>query len=64
MQRCIQSEQYIDAIFFADKIFYLQLTVRQESEFLRALYDLANCYLLNKQYVRCIEIIQKYEKSA
>lgn len=63
MQRCIISEQFGDAIFFADKIMHL-ISTRHDGEFQRALYDLAHCYLLNKQHVRCVEVLQKYEKQA
>ena len=61
MQRAIVSERYTDAIFFADKVLHL-ITSKQESDFVRAVYDLANCYLLNKEYLRCIELLEKYAK--
>jgi hypothetical protein len=27
----------------------------------RACYDLAHCYLLNKEHLRCVSLIEKYE---
>ena len=61
MQLAISSEQYPDAIFFADKILHL-ITSRQEGDFVTAVYDLANCYILSKQPLRCIELLEKYAK--
>ena len=55
------SERYQDSIFFADKILHL-ISPKQESDFVRSVYDLANCYLLNKEYLRCIELLEKYGK--
>lgn len=54
-------ERYTDAIFFADKILHL-ISSKQENDFVKAVYDLANCYLLNKNYLRCIELLEKYAK--
>jgi hypothetical protein len=28
----------------------------------QAVFDLANCYLLNKEHLRCIELLEKYSK--
>jgi Anaphase-promoting complex, cyclosome, subunit 3 len=61
MQRAITYERYSTAIFFADKILHL-ITSRQAEDFVKAVYDLANCYLLNKEYLRCIELLEKYAK--
>ena len=47
MHRSIQNQRYTDAIFFADKILHL-ITSRQEGDFVTAVYDLANCYILSK----------------
>ena len=59
MQRAIQAQQYEDAIFYADKVLHL-ITSKNEGEFSQAVYDLANCYLLNKENLRCIELLDKY----
>jgi hypothetical protein len=61
MQRANSNERYCDAIFFADKILHL-ISTKQENDFIRAVYDLAKCYLLNKEYLRCIELLEKYAK--
>ena len=29
--------------------------------FIRAVYDLAHCYLMNKENLRCVQLIEKYE---
>lgn len=28
---------------------------------MKAVYDLANCYFLNKEYLRCVQLIEKFE---
>ena len=61
MQRAIQAQRYEDAIFFADKILHL-ITSKNEGDFTQAVYDLATCYLLNKENLRCIELLDKYSK--
>jgi len=43
---------YQDAIFFADKLLHLQHS--RTEHFVRAVYDLAHCYMLNKEYLRCV----------
>ena len=51
---------YQDAIFFADKILHI-LQARGSDRYVAAVYDLAHCYMLNKEYLRCVQLIEKYE---
>lgn len=55
MARAIKSTLYVDAIFFADKVLSLSTHHTQ------AVYDLANCFFLNGEYQRCIELLEKRE---
>jgi len=50
---------YVDAIFFADKI--LSLSIERTTQHTQAVYDLANCFFLNGEYLRCIELLEKQE---
>ena len=51
---------YSDAIFYSDKLLHLQSSRRTEP-FVKAVYDLGHCYLMNKEYLRCVQLIEKYE---
>jgi hypothetical protein len=44
---------YSDAIFFADKVVHLE-SARGGDVFVKAVYDLAHCYMMNKEYLRCV----------
>jgi hypothetical protein len=50
---------YSNALFYANKIFFLtsnkDMYVNSDN-----LYDLAHCFYLNKEYYRCVNLIQKY----
>ena len=52
MHTNIRNHLYTDAIFYADKI--LHLSMNRNEKFIQAVYDLANCYFLNKEYFRCL----------
>lgn len=58
MSKCIETFCYTDAIFFADKVLALSM---DKSEYAIAVYDLAYCYFLNKEYLRCVSHISKHE---
>lgn len=65
----LKSMCYQDAIFFADKLLHLQHA--RTDHFVRAVYDLgkstnlifyiAHCYMLNKEHLRCVQLVEKYE---
>jgi tetratricopeptide (TPR) repeat protein len=57
MKDYISMGLYTNALFYADKIFYLKSDQTQLTE---PLLDLAQCYYYNKEYSRCVNIIQKY----
>lgn len=59
MENAIYNECYVDAIFFADKI--LALSIPCSEQYIRAVYDLANAYFMNKEYMRCINLIEKQQ---
>ena len=59
MNKAIHNECYVDAIFFADKI--LALSIPCTEQYIRAAYDLAKAYFMNKEYMRCINIIDKQQ---
>jgi len=55
----LKSFAYLDAIFYADKVLHLlhhQGTNGGQTieEGIRAVYELAYCYFLNKEYLRCV----------
>ena len=50
---------YRDAIFFADKLLHIQQM--GTLDYCQAVYDLAHCFLLNKEYSRCVQLIEKNE---
>jgi tetratricopeptide (TPR) repeat protein len=50
---------YSNALFYADKIFYITLN-KDLSIISDNLFNLANCLYLNKEFYRCVNIIQKY----
>ena len=52
MKTNLKNLQYEDAIFYADKIVHLQPA--KSEKFVKSVYDLAHCYLLNKEYLRCV----------
>lgn len=58
MQSAINSGCYVDAIFFADKI--LALSIHNSDQYVRAVFDLANAYYLNKEFIRCVYLIEKH----
>lgn len=68
---------YQNALFYAEKVFFLTLKREEEIANLvimnnpnsnynpiyqlhEQLYDFANCLFLNKEYYRCVNLIQKY----
>ena len=53
---------YSNALFYADKIFYMSLN-KELSVISNYLFDLAQCLYLNKEYFRCVNLIQKYNMS-
>jgi anaphase-promoting complex subunit 6 len=55
----IEMGLYSNALFYADKIFYLSLN-KDLYIISDHLYDLARCFYLNKEYYRCVNLIQKY----
>ena len=61
MENAIKNECYLDAIFYADKI--LALSIHNSDQHIRAVYDLANAYFLNKEYMRCVQLIEKQSSS-
>jgi len=61
MDNAIKSEWYLDAIFFADKV--LALSIYNSDQFIKAVYDLANTYFLNKEYMRCVQLVEKHAVS-
>lgn len=60
MKANLRNMCYTDAIFFADKVVHLE-SARGGEVFVRAVYDLAHCYMMNKEYLRCVQLIEKYE---
>lgn len=50
---------YVNALFYADKILYLSPN-KDIYVISDHLYDLARCFYLNKEYYRCVNLIQKY----
>jgi len=61
MKMNLQTLCYQDAIFYADKLLHLSLTRGGGESFIKAVYDLAHCYLMNKENLRCVQLIEKYE---
>jgi hypothetical protein len=66
MKLNLQNLCYQDAIFYADKLLHLSMNRGGGSNgsadhFIRAVYDLAHCYLMNKENLRCVQLIEKYE---
>ena len=57
MNNAIKNSCYVDAIFFADKI----LTLSNDEKRFKAVYDLANCYFMNGDYQRCIDLLEKHQ---
>jgi hypothetical protein len=55
----IDMGMYSNALFYADKIFYLSLN-KDAHTISDHLFDLAKCFHLNKEYYRCVNLIQKY----
>ena len=68
---------YSNALFYAEKVFFLTLKREEEISNLinnnnsnnnynpiyqlsEQLYNFANCLFLNKEYFRCVNLIQKY----
>jgi hypothetical protein len=56
MEISMRNECYLDAIFFADKV--LALSIYNSEQYIKAVYDLANAYFMNKEYVRCVKLIE------
>lgn len=50
---------YANALFYADKIVNLSLN-KELNVISDHLFDLAQCFYLNKEYYRCVNLIQKY----
>ena len=61
MKLNLQNLCYQDAIFFADKLLHLSMSRGGADQFIKAVYDLAHCYLMNKENLRCVQLIEKYE---
>jgi tetratricopeptide (TPR) repeat protein len=59
IQLNIKNGLYNNALFYADKIFYLSLN-KEMFIISDHLFDLAHCFFLNKEYYRCVNLIQKY----
>ena len=55
MEAAMKNACYLDAIFFADKI--LALALPNTDQYIDAVYDLANALYLNKEYIRCVQLI-------
>jgi hypothetical protein len=60
MKMNLENLCYSDAIFFADKLLHLQSS-RGTEAFVKSVYDLGHCYLMNKENLRCVQLIEKYE---
>ena len=58
MHTNIRNHLYTDAIFYADKI--LHLSINRNEKYVQAVYDLANCFFLNKEYFRSVQLIEKH----
>lgn len=58
METAMKNDCYLNAIFYADKI--LALSIHNSDQYMKAVYDLANAYYLNKEYMRCIQLIEKH----
>lgn len=50
---------YASALFYANKLFYLNLN-KDLDAIPDLIYDISKCFYLNKEYYRCVNIIQKY----
>ena len=61
VQRNMDAHQYKDAIFYADKVVHLISAPAAHEEFHKAVYDLAACFLADKQNARCVELLERYE---
>jgi anaphase-promoting complex subunit 6 len=49
---------YVSAIFYADKVVSLHRNYESES-YIDATYELADCYFLNNEYLRAVQLIEK-----
>jgi outer membrane protein assembly factor BamD (BamD/ComL family) len=49
MEKHMKNDCYTNAIFFADKI--LTLSIFNDHQLPKAVYDLANAYYMNKEYI-------------
>jgi len=57
MEKAVRNTLFVDAIFFADKI--VALSIDKSDQFVHAVYDLANCYFLNNEFQRCIDLVER-----
>ncbi len=60
MDKCKETHCYQSAIFYADKI----ATLCKDSgptfpDYVSALYELAQCYFCNKEYLRVVQLLDK-----
>jgi hypothetical protein len=60
MSKCKETHCYQSAIFYADKIVTLcKDGANISQEYVDALYNLAQCYFFNKEYLRVVQLIDK-----
>jgi anaphase-promoting complex subunit 6 len=59
LKHYMENGLYSNALFYANKIFYLSFN-RDVSVISDHLYDLAHCFYMNKEFYRCVNVIQKY----
>jgi uncharacterized protein YozE (UPF0346 family) len=53
----IKTQNYKNAVFYADKIFYMNLDLTEQLH--DSLYDLCHCLYLNEEYWRCRSVLEK-----
>ncbi|CAI2361709.1 unnamed protein product [Moneuplotes crassus] len=58
VNQAITHKNYVNAIFYADKL--ISLSIDGSDCYKEAIYDLANICYLDRQYSRCIQLIEKH----
>lgn len=57
--KCKETHCYQSAIFYADKIVTLCKDSTLSVEYVSSLYELAQCYFCNKEYLRVVQLLDK-----
>eukprot|EP00826_Nyctotherus_ovalis_P064907 TRINITY_DN9531_c0_g2_i1.p2 TRINITY_DN9531_c0_g2~~TRINITY_DN9531_c0_g2_i1.p2 ORF type:complete len:187 (+),score=52.72 TRINITY_DN9531_c0_g2_i1:157-717(+) len=59
MTKCKETHCYQSAIFYADKIVTLCKDTVMSSDYVSSMYELAQCYFCNKEYLRVVQLLDK-----